>query len=152
MNKTGNIIVFSIDEQKYALHLSCIEKAIRIVEINPMPKAPDSVLGVINVQGRLIPVMDTRRLLHLPGKELGLSDQLIIARISGRTVALVVDAVVNVIDLPEHETVPSEDIFPGMDHVSGVLKLEDDMIYIYDPDRLFSPEDETLTDLAMEKA
>ncbi|MGR3179797.1 MAG: chemotaxis protein CheW, partial [Candidatus Anammoxibacter sp.] len=51
MNKQNQLIVFILDEQKYALYLVDVEKVVRTVEITSLPKAPGIVLGVINVQG-----------------------------------------------------------------------------------------------------
>jgi len=56
--KASNIVLFSLDEPRYALYLSAVERVIHSVEITPLPKAPDKVLGVINIQGEVIPVID----------------------------------------------------------------------------------------------
>ncbi len=60
-------IVFTLDEQRYALHLSAVERVICVVEITPLPKAPEIVLGIINVGGQIIPVIDMRKRFRLPG-------------------------------------------------------------------------------------
>jgi purine-binding chemotaxis protein CheW len=56
--QTQKLVVFTLDEQHYALHLVAVERAVRMVEIALLPKAPKIVLGVINVQGRIIPVVN----------------------------------------------------------------------------------------------
>lgn len=132
------LVVFTLDEQRYALRLAAVERVVRAVEVTRLPKAPEIVLGMINVQGRIIPVINVRKRFHLPERGIELSDQFIIARISRRTVALVVDAVNDVVPCPEAQVVAAEKILPGLEHVEGVLKIPDGMIFVHDLDRFLS--------------
>lgn len=61
MDKLNQLVVFAFDEQRYALHLSAVERIVRMVEITPLPKAPEIVLGVVNVQGRIVPIVNIRK-------------------------------------------------------------------------------------------
>lgn len=149
MNTSNHYVVFSLDEQQYALHLSAVERIARMVEITPLPKAPEIVLGVVNVQGRIIPLVNIRRRFRLPEREMNLSDQLIIARTAKRTVALVADMVSGVIERSEREVIAAERILPRMEYVEGVVKLEDGMILIHDLDRFLSFEEEKALDEAI---
>ena len=83
MEQSNQYVVFTLDEQRYALHLAAVERIIPVVEITPLPKAPDLVLGIINVGGQIIPVIDTRKRFRLPERELNLSDVLITADCGG---------------------------------------------------------------------
>jgi len=141
MNKSIQLVIFTLDEQRYALHLHTVKRIVRAVEITPLPKAPEIVLGVVNVQGQVIPVMDIRNRFSLPGRELDLSDQLIISHIPKRTVALVVDAVSDVIECPDQVLITSEQILPDTGYIDGVLKLEDGLILIHDLDKFLSLEE-----------
>lgn len=136
------LIVFTLDERSYALRISVVEKAVRMVEITPLPKAPDIVLGVIDFHGVITPVLDMRRRFRLPEREPRLDDQLIIARSAGRLVALVADRVSDVVDLPEEAMVAPESILPALEYVEGVVRLEDGMIIIHDLDAFLSLEEE----------
>ena len=62
-------MVFTLDRQRYALPLSVVERVVRMIEITPVPHTPDIVLGVINAQGRVIPVVDIRRRFRLPTRQ-----------------------------------------------------------------------------------
>jgi len=77
--ETLQLIVFTLDAQRYALHLSAVERAIRMVEITPLPKAPEIVIGVVNIHGAVIPVLNIRKRFRLPEREPDLGDQLIVA-------------------------------------------------------------------------
>lgn len=142
MNQVHQLVVFTLDEQRYAVPLSAVERIVRLVEITPVPHTPEIVLGVINVQGRILPVVNIRRRFRLPARELRLSDHLLIARTSKRTVALVVDAVSEVVTLPSHEVVTGEKILAHLGYVAGVVKRPDGLILIHDLDEFLSLEEE----------
>jgi purine-binding chemotaxis protein CheW len=134
MSDIRHFVVFKLDDQRYALPLTTVERIVRMVEVTPVPEVDASLLGVINVQGRIIPVVNTRHRFGLPSKPPCLSDQLIIARAGSRSLALVADAVTGVLESSEGEIIPAHDILPGMDHVHGVLKQGDGMILLHDLD------------------
>ena len=137
-----HLLVFLLDGQRYALHLSPVEKTILVVAITPLPKAPDVVLGVINLQGRIIPVVDIRKRFRLPQREIALYDHVIIAHTSTRTVALVVDRTADVIARAEQHIVAADEVVPGMEYVEGVAKLDDGIILIHDLDKFLALEEE----------
>lgn len=91
--KADFLIIFTLDDQRYALPLPAVDRVVRMVAIIPLPNAPDIVLGVVNFQGRVIPVIDVRRRFRLPEREIALTDQLLVAHTARRPVALVADAV-----------------------------------------------------------
>jgi purine-binding chemotaxis protein CheW len=146
MNQPNHFVIFALDKQQYALPTSVVERIVRMVEVTLLPKTPEIVLGVINVQGRIIPVINMRRWLRLPERAISLSDRLIITHSSTRTVALVADTVRGVVDRPEQEVTAAGNIFSGIDHVRGVVKLQDDIIPILDFDRFLSLEEEKMPD------
>jgi purine-binding chemotaxis protein CheW len=143
------IVVFSLEEPRYALFLSAVERVLRAVEITPLPKAPESILGVINLQGQIVPVVDVRRPFRLPACEVGPSDRFIIARTSSRRVALAVNTVEGVRQLGEREIVTAKRILPGAEYIRGVAKLEDGLILICDLDQFLSSAEEQTLDAAL---
>lgn len=142
MSQQHHLVVFSLEGQRYALPLSAVDRVIHAVELVHLPKAPEVVLGLINVQGQVIPVLDLRKTFRLPDKDMELSDHLIIAHTSRRKLALVVNAVHGVIERSEPEVVDAERIFPGIEHIGGVMKLEDDIILIHDLEKSLTLEEE----------
>jgi purine-binding chemotaxis protein CheW len=145
------LVVFTLDEQRYALYLSSVERAIRMIEITPLPTAPEVVIGVVNVHGTFVPVLNIRKRFRLPDREPDIFDQMIIARTASRIVALVVDTVIDVVTLPSGELVAPESIMPQLEHLEGVAKLDDGMIFIHDLDAFLSLEEEQALDAAIEK-
>ncbi len=151
MSNINSLVVFSLDSQKYALDLYTVERVVRIVEITPLPKSPEIVLGVINVHGQVIPAVNIRKRFLLPEKEISLSDTLIIAHTSKRTVGIVVDSVLNVINLPDKEVFSMEKNLPDLEYVAGVVKLESGLLFIHNLEKFLSPAEEKDLEDAMVK-
>jgi len=149
MEKLNQLVVFSLDEQRYALLLSNVERIVRVVEITSLPKAPEIVLGVINVRGEIIPVVNIRKRFRLPEREITLSDHLIIAKTSRRAVALLADRVGQVLEVLENKIISAKKILPAMDYVEGVVKLEDGLILIHDLEKFLSLEEEKALERAL---
>lgn len=144
-----SLIIFSLDEQRYALRLFVVERIVRVVEFTPLPQAPEIVLGVINVRGAVMPVVNLRKRFRLPERDLNLSDHLIIAHTAKRAVALVVDAVRGVMERWEEDTTVADRILPDLAYVEGVVKLEDGLMLIHNLDTLLSLEEEKTLEQAM---
>lgn len=143
------LFVFSLEGRKFALHLSAVDKVIRSMEISPLPKAPEIVLGIISLWGRILPVLDIRKRFRLPEHETMLSDCLIIARTSKRTVVLMAEAALGLVE-ETGPTVSAGDILPGLDYVEGVKKIGGDIILIHDLDTFLSLEEEKAIDGSLE--
>lgn len=142
MINPDQLVVFTLDNYHYAVQLSAVERAVRLVEITPLPKAPEIVIGVINLQGRIVPVLNMRKRFRLPEREMRLNDQLLIANTKNRTVALVVDEVCGTIERSAQEAIESGEIVPGLEYVTGVIKLADGMLFIHNLDEFLSLDEE----------
>lgn len=149
VNQSNQLVVFTLDEQRYALHLASVERVARRVELTPLPKAPAIVLGVINVQGRIIPVVNLRKRFGLVERGIRLSEHIILAHTLKRAVALVVDAVHGIIERSQQEVIAAEEILSGLDYLEGVTKLEGGLILIHDLGTFLSFEEEKELDAAL---
>jgi purine-binding chemotaxis protein CheW len=145
----NQIVVFVLDEQHYALLLSAVEQVVRAVEITLLPKAPAVVLGVINVHGQVVPVVDARKRFRLPERAMDLNDRFIIAHTSRWPIALVADSVVEIKELAEQEMMETEETLPFAAYLRGVAKVEGDLVLIYDLDEFFSLDEECGLDAAL---
>ncbi|SEK86031.1 chemotaxis protein CheW [Nitrosovibrio tenuis] len=142
-------LVFILDNQRYALHLSTVDRVVRMVHITPVSSAPDIVLGIVNIEGRVIPAINVRQRFNMPKRAISLSDRLIFARTKRRSVALVADAVDDVIECSEWNMISAEHVLPGLGHVEGIIKFEDGLILIHNLDKFLSLEEEASLDLAL---
>ncbi len=145
----GSYAVLCLDDMRVALPLPCVERVVRAVYLTLLPDAPEIVLGVVNVQGRVIPAVNMRRRFRLPDREITLTDQLVIAHTSQRTVALMADAVSGIFEYAEPDIVGAETIIPGLEYIDGVVKLSDGLILIHNLDRFLSLEEAESLDRAM---
>jgi purine-binding chemotaxis protein CheW len=136
------LLVFALDDLRYGLLISSIERVVRIVEITPLPRAPAIVCGIVNFAGNIIPVVDIRQRFRLPSRDLRLSDQLILARTARRSVALRVDRVESLADCDDKEFVAADAVLTGLEYVRGVVKLENGMVLIHDLDTFLSLDEE----------
>jgi purine-binding chemotaxis protein CheW len=143
INRAQQLLVFKLDGLRFALHLAAVERIERAVEITPLPGIPENVVGIINLKGQIVPVFNVRKGFHLPEREVDPRDQLIFAHTSRRPVALVVDAVGEVIERGDSDVVASGEILPGLEYVEGVAKLADGIVMIHDLDRFLSLQEES---------
>jgi purine-binding chemotaxis protein CheW len=150
MKKLRKLVTFSLDDRKFALYVSTVQRIIRVVEVTTLPKAPDIVSGIINMQGQVIPVFDIRMRFRLPPREARLADQMIVAIAAKRTVALVVDSVDDVIEIAGEKIIAAEQILPELEYVEGVMKTEGGMVLIHNLERFLSLPEEKILDEAME--
>ncbi len=139
---SNQLVVFTLDAQHYALQLTTVQRVVRMVEVTALPRAPEIVLGVIDLRGNLIPVMSMRKRFGLPEPETSLSDQLIVADMATRTVALVVNSVTGVVERTAEEVTDAERIVPGAKYVAGMTRLEGGILFIHDLNRFLSKKEQ----------
>lgn len=142
-------LVFLLDDIRYALRLAAVERVVRIVDIVPLPKAPSIIRGVINLQGRILAVADSRVRFGLPQREIALTDQLIIARTARRPVALLVDRAGEIFHVAGTEITDPTEILPRLDFIAGIVKRDDGTILIHDLDHFLSLEEEEALDAVL---
>jgi purine-binding chemotaxis protein CheW len=142
----SQLVVFTLDAQLYALPLSSVQRVVRMVEVTPLPNAPEIVLGVIDVHGSIIPVMSMRRRFGRPEPEASVSGQLIVADTDTRRVALVVTSVNGVIERTVEEETEAEKIVPGAQYVEGIFTLEGGIVFIHNVDRFLSKKEDQQLD------
>ena len=150
MKRLRKLVTFSLDDRKFALYVSAVQRIIRVVEVIALPKAPEIVVGIINLQGTVIPVFDIRMRFRLPAREARIDDQMIIATTTKRTVVLLVDSADDVKEIPEEKIIAAAQILPELEYVEGVMKMEDGMVLIHDLERFLSLQEEKALDEAME--
>jgi purine-binding chemotaxis protein CheW len=146
---TDALVVFQVGEQQVAMSVAAVERVVQAVEIAPLPDAPRGVRGVINLQGRIVPVFELWSRLGLPSREVRSSDHLVVSRTHWRTVALLVDSVVDVVRRSDAPVTPSAEILRDIELISGVMKLGDSLALVHDIERFLSIEDHGKLQLAL---
>ena len=142
VNELHHFIVFVINQKQYAVSLYSVERVIRAVEVTSLAEAPAVVQGLINMERKIIPVMNLRCRFNLPRREVQPEDKLIIVNTGERIVALWVDSVEEILELPASDVVPSNDILPCIEEFAGTIIRDNGLTLIYDLERLLSLEEE----------
>jgi purine-binding chemotaxis protein CheW len=145
-----HIFLFTVGGRRYALDLAVVERVVHAVAVTPLSDGPGTVLGVISLHGKVVPVVDLRRRLGLPGREILPEDHLVVARTAYRTVAFFADSVQGVVEEPEGAVAEGNEVAPGLDYVRGVVRLPGGLALIHDLDRVLSIEDHRRLDEALE--
>jgi purine-binding chemotaxis protein CheW len=131
-NRAREVLVFEVGGQAYGLPSGDVLELVRAVAITPLPGAPPVIEGIVNVRGRVLPVLDVRARFRLPAKSLELSDHFIVAAAGPRGVILRVDRATHLALVDEVSVQPPQTLGPGATYVAGVVKLDDGMVLIHD--------------------
>lgn len=138
MDTARKFVVCSVDDRRFALELSGIERVVRAVEITPVPEAPPIILGVIKVKDRVLPVVNVRRRLGLPERDLRLSDEMVVAHVSHGQLVLLVDEVLSLISCKEGDIVPARKILNELNAIDGIAKTAEGLVIVEDLERFLS--------------
>jgi len=149
MTSLEQYLIFTLEGHHYTLPLSSIDRIVPAVYVTPLPKAPEVILGIINIQGRIIPVINLRKRFRFPEHEIEPSDQFIVAHTARRMVALSVDSVLGVSNLPGQIVTLGKDIASSIEYIAGIAKQEDGVLLIHDLDTCLSLDEEKTLDSAL---
>ncbi|WNG53020.1 chemotaxis protein CheW [Archangium minus] len=137
------VLLFTLEGQRYALPMEDVRELIRAVRLTPLPRAPVVVEGLLDLRGELLPVLDMRRRFRLPARPLSSSDHLVVAQAGARRVALRVDRAEGLLALEPGSLDSTPRELPGVGYVAGALKLPDGLVLLHDL-RTFLSEAEAL--------
>ncbi|MDH7603917.1 MAG: chemotaxis protein CheW [Melioribacter sp.] len=134
------LVGFKIAEEEYAVDILMVQEIIRMMQVTKVPNAPDFVDGVVNLRGRIIPVIDLRSKLGLSRKEVDKDKRIIVVEVSGKTVGFIVDAVTEVLRIPASITEPPPDLITNVnsEFIKAVGKLEDRLLILIDLEKILS--------------
>lgn len=139
--RVDRIVVFRLEDQRYAVPVDHVQEIQQIVEPTKIPDASRALLGMVDLRGRVLPVIDLRALLGMPEAEFDLQTPMIIARTGGQLVALVVDEVDDVVDVPEGCTQTPSGIYDLADRMLGVCRLGEGLVFVLDVETLVPESD-----------
>ncbi|KKR83501.1 MAG: Chemotaxis protein CheW [Candidatus Daviesbacteria bacterium GW2011_GWA2_40_9] len=140
------LVTFKLDDEEFAINILEVQEINRMTSITKMPNSPHHVEGVVNLRGRVIPVVSLRKKLGLAVKENNEHSRIMIMDIQGTTMGLIVDAVSEVLRIPSGivEPPPPLSTDSGTEYIKGVAKLEDRLIMLVDLKGLFGMGDVSL--------
>ena len=141
------LVTFSLGGEEYAVDILKVQEINRMKEITRVPNAASYVEGVINLRGKVMPVIDLRKKFGLDSKENDAQSRIMIIDVQGMTIGLVVDAVSEVLRIPSDIVDPTPPVASeaGTEFITGIAKLEDRLIILLDMDRLIGKTVDMLT-------
>lgn len=126
------VLVFEVAGQRYGLPSEDVRELVRAVAISPLPSAPAAIEGVVNVRGRVLPVLDIRARFHLPPRLLDPSDHFIVAAAGTRGVILRVDRATHLAMIEEESIQAPETLGASAGYVAGVARVDGGLVLIHD--------------------
>jgi purine-binding chemotaxis protein CheW len=138
------LVSFNLDQEEYGVEVLKVREIIRMPSITHMPNTPHYIDGIINLRGKVIPIISMRKKFGLMVAEYNSHTRIIIMDISGELMGFIVDAVSEVIRISGSEIQPSPSVAAtGIDQdcIAGVINLSERLLVLLDLDRMFSHEE-----------
>ncbi len=137
---TNQYLTFSINKQNYGIQISAIREINRISEITSVPEAPSYVAGVMNLRGKVIPVVTLRLRMQLPPSDVTKETCTIVVETSGGQIGVIVDSVSSVINLDSENIDPTPVQQQEKNYVVGIGKLDVGMVMLVDIEKCLGEE------------
>lgn len=136
------LVIFRLGSEEYGLPITKVQEINRLVPITKLPQTPSFMEGIINLRGRIIPVIDLRKRFQLKTADHGDESRIIIVEVSGQTVGIIVDAVNEVVRMPGSSVEPPPPVFIlDAQYIYGVGKLEDRLLILLDIDKILTSQE-----------
>ena len=136
--KEKQVVLFELGNETYGLDIGAVHEIIRMQPITKVPKAPSFVEGVINLRGKVIPVVDMGRRFDLENAQRSKASRIVVVSNEGTTIGIIVDAVTEVMRIPDDSIEPVSDIITAANshYLLGIAKLKEKMVILLDLDKV----------------
>ena len=140
------LVSFKIGGEEFGVDILKVQEINRMLQVTRVPNAPEYVDGVINLRGKVIPIIDLRRRFGMERKEHDKNTRIVVVELSGKVVGFVVDAVSEVLRIPKSVTEPPPPIVAGVnaDYITAVGKLEDRLLILLNLEKVLLGEETNL--------
>ena len=142
-DEVTQFVTFRLKDETYGINVMQVQEVLRVSEIAPVPGAPDYVLGIINLRGNVVTVIDTRSRFGLPAGELDDASRIVIIESEEQVVGILVDRVAQVVELRQSEigSAPNIGNEDSSRYIQGVASRDDNLLIVVDLNRLLSEEE-----------
>ena len=133
-------VTFTIGEEFYGVPVMKVQEIIGMTSITHIPNSADFMKGMINLRGRVVPVVDMRLKFRMPEKEYDQFTVILIIEVKENLIGMIVDTVADVVGIPEDslQETPHFSTSINTDYITGIANIEDQLIIVLDSDRIFS--------------
>ena len=139
------LVSFNLGAEEYAVEVLKVREIIRMTAITHIPNTPPSVEGIINLRGKVIPIISLRNRFSMPGTEDDQHTRIMVMDIAGKLMGFIVDGVSEVIRISSGEIQPPPSIAAGgmdQDFISGVIRHGEQLLLMLQLDRMFSSDEQ----------
>ncbi len=136
-------VTFRLADEIYGINVMQVQEVLRVTEIAPVPGAPPYVLGIINLRGNVVTVIDTRMRLGLPTSEVTDATRIVILQSARHVVGILVDCVAEVVDLCvlDVESPPNVGSDESARYIQGVASHDQGLVILVDLNKLLTEEE-----------
>lgn len=134
------LVTFRIGEEEFGVDILAVQEIIRLMQITPVPRAPVDIAGVINLRGKVIPVVNMRSRFSLPAQEPTPQTRIVVMEFEEKIVGFLVDAVSEVLRIPVTTVEDPPPVVAGIgsEYIRGVGKLDERLLILLDLDSLMA--------------
>ncbi len=131
-------VTFTLEREEYGLPIEQVREINRVVDITKVPNSPPHVLGVINLRGKILPVIELKQRLNLGRSEIGRESRIVVVENGRKSLGLLVDSVAQVLNISAEqiEEPPREIVSIDENYIQAVGKIDDRMIILLELDRV----------------
>lgn len=138
----GKYLTFSLGHEFYGLEIQYVTEIIKLQPITEVPEMPEYIRGIINLRGKIIPLMDARSRFRKPQVEYNDRTCVIVIDIQDISIGLIVDSVAEVLSIPDEDIVPPPDLNRGGNrYIKGIGKVGNDVKLLLDCEKMLSDDD-----------
>jgi purine-binding chemotaxis protein CheW len=136
-------VTFKLQEETYGINVMQVQEVLRYTDIAPVPGAPDYVMGIINLRGNVVTVIDTRARFGLPPSEVTDNSRIVIIESERQVIGIMVDSVAEVVYLKQSEidTAPNVGTDESAKFIQGVSNRDGELLILVDLNKLLSDEE-----------
>ncbi len=149
MNKSDNVlnslqvVCFKIGSEEYGIDILQVQEILKLPKITKLPKSLNYILGVIDLRGRVIPIIDLAAKFAIQSGGLKEESRAIVVEVEGKQVGLAIDSVSHVVKLNTSDIEPPPPVVKGISgkYIVGIAKLQDHFVVILDINQIFSQDE-----------
>ncbi|HHX27971.1 MAG: chemotaxis protein CheW [Bacillota bacterium] len=134
------IVAFSLGSETYGVDIASVREIIPVPKIVSVPRAPDYVEGIINLRGRVIPVLDLRKHFGFERKKGDPNQRIVLVEAGQESVGVIVDAVSSVLRISDEQVEPAATVIVGaeIEYIQGIAKVDEDLVVLIDLTKIIS--------------
>jgi purine-binding chemotaxis protein CheW len=145
IGEVQQLVSFKIGDEEFGVDILRVQEINRMISVTRVPNAPPFVEGIINLRGKVIPIVELRKRLGMEPRERDNNTRIVVVDVNGRTIGFIVDAVNEVLRVPTSVIEPPPALTAGIDaeFITAIGKLEDRLLILLDLERVLSTDEKS---------